>query len=297
MMMMGVYLRKKGIAKDGFGKQLAGLITTVILPCAIIKYMSVEATTEQLKIGLFIILLGTVTAICIFFIGHTVYRLNGKTALGRVMWAGTLGTNVSLFGYPVVEALFGAEGMFFYNLMLIPIRIITYTMMDFVMVSDERFDELKTFKLKNLYSPLLLYLFIGMAIGFFHIHLPVVLTSTINTVAGALTPMGMMLCGFTIADADWKTLFKDKWIYIFCCVKFIACPVVAIIVAKLMGANPMQAQLLILFSCFPIGSVVNSFAVKNDCVPVQASAYTAFTTLVSLGIVPIAVVISSHLFV
>lgn len=296
IMMMGVYLRRRKIAGEYFAKQFAELITTVVLPCAIIKYMSPEISQEQISIGIHMLILGAAVGIATFAIGYVLYRASGRTALGRIMWAGTTGTNLALFGYPVVESLFGNEGMFYYNIMLIPIRIIIYTMLSRVLVSDEKRGEFKKHRVKSLCSSPLLYLVIGIAIGYFHIQLPRLISLTIGTVSAALTPMGMILCGFTIADVEWSGLFSNKWVYIFSFAKFVLCPLAAVLIAVVSRANYMQSQLLILFASFPISSVVNAYAVKNDCAPVQSSAFTALTTLLALFVVPFAILISSNLF-
>lgn len=292
MMLMGFYLRKRHIVDERFGRQLAGLVTNVVLPCAIIQYMAIDASKEELQAGSRMIVFGCAISAILFFIGYTVYRISGRSDIGKVMWAGTLGTNVSLYGYPVVESIFGSEGLFLYTMMLIPVRVVSYIMVERVLQSGDLAQKRKL-SLKDFYSPLLVYLAIGLIICFGHLKVPALFASTIKSVSGALTPMGMMLCGFTLADADFRSLLKDKQVYFFCVVKFIICPVVAFVLTKVMGANYMQALLVILFTCFPVGSVVNTYAIKNNCAPVQASAYTAFTTLISLCIVPVAVFLST----
>ena len=120
LMACGFFARKKGIIDDVASKRLSTLIIKIGQPMMIVSALTeAEFSYENLTDGLIIIGLGmvlhTVMGVMAFFLCKGFKDLDER----KITEFSLMFTNGGFIGFPIMEALFGAKGLFlaaFYNI-------------------------------------------------------------------------------------------------------------------------------------------------------------------------------------
>ena len=102
----------------------------------------------------------------------------------------------------------------------------------------------------------------------------------------------MIVIGIRIAEVDIKSIFKDKYIYIFSVYRLIGGPVMAFIFLKLADlvfgySNEMVTFIILVLCSTPTASMTTMFAEKFNGDAVYASKCVSVNTLFSLVTMPL----------
>src|SRR5665647_1714084 len=123
---IGIILSKKMfITKEG-RKSLTNLVIYVILPCSILNSFLNTMESSVLLASLHVLILSSCLQIICFLISKFIYRNATKQQLPTLQY-GTIASNAAFMGSPIAEGLFGAEGLLYASIYLIPQRIFMWT--------------------------------------------------------------------------------------------------------------------------------------------------------------------------
>ena len=113
---IGIFIRKSGIANKDFSSRLTNLILKFCIPCLIFNSVSnaAEFSFNMLANCGLVILLAAVVMLLSLGIGQLFFALSRKSGAGRILRYGLTFCHFSFMGIPVIEALFGEMGTFYY---------------------------------------------------------------------------------------------------------------------------------------------------------------------------------------
>ena len=135
MNLIGIFIRKSKITNNDFTDRLTAVVMKFCIPCLIFYSISnaTEFSMEALSNCLMVILLGAAALLISLGVGQVFYLLHHKSGHGRIVRYGLTFSNFSFMGIPVMAALFGETGTFYYAFFLIPIRIGYYALSERLM--------------------------------------------------------------------------------------------------------------------------------------------------------------------
>ena len=253
------------IVGENFEKQLTSLILDVLMPCMIIKSMMGTFSWEQLKnCGRLLVIAVVIWAIT-FGIGHLVYRLTGKSASGRIMRFSIMYTNFTFVGIPVMEALYGDVGVFYFVVFLVPYRIIYYSSAEPFLSPPgaARTERTLKEKLRGWFSAPVLAVFVGMMLYLTQIHLPGPVSDVINSLGACASPLGMLLCGMSLGKYPIRRLLRPGYLW-FPLVRNLLIPALFLGLSLLIGLEKELAQVVIMFAALPVASLLAAFMIQYD---------------------------------
>lgn len=253
------------IVGENFEKQLTSLILDILMPCMIIKSMMGTFSWEQLKnCGRLLVIAVVIWAIT-FGIGHLVYRLTGKSASGRIMRFSIMYTNFTFVGIPVMEALYGDVGVFYFVVFLVPYRIIYYSSAEPFLSPPgaARTERTLKEKLRGWFSAPVLAVFVGMMLYLTQIHLPGPVSDVINSLGACASPLGMLLCGMSLGKYPIRRLLRPGYLW-FPLVRNLLIPALFLRLSLLIGLEKELAQVVIMFAALPIASLLAAFMIQYD---------------------------------
>ncbi len=233
-MAIGFVLCKTKILNNDAGKVMAKLLTWVFAPALSFYTMANYCTIDNLTKGGSYLLISSISvgiALAIAIPLACVFIKNKTYERGVYKYALTFG-NSGYVGDPLVLALFGVEGLFWYKIACLPISIVIYTWGISVLVKKKEGEKRNAFK--SLLNAPMIAMLIGIVVGLVGIGGFLIGEGGVNTFFGSTLdglkacygPMAMLLAGFTVARFNIKSMLKNKRVYIASALRLVVLPVV-----------------------------------------------------------------------
>jgi len=293
LMSAGFILCKLKVLPKDFDRGLTKLILCFTLPCLIIKSLCIDFDPAQLKEVFTTLLVSLLCIVLLFIMGQVSYLLCGKGAIGRVARFGTIFSNYTFVGMPVVEAFYGAHGLFLFTIFTLPVRLVFYVSPQFLLKSREDAHSEKMTaaqRIKGFFSAPVVAVFIGLFFYFTGLRLPAIVNKTIASAASVCSPLGMMICGMFLARLDVKNVLKSPRIFICVLMRLIVAPTVVLLVLKLIGIEHDLLCVAVSFAGLPCASLLPSFAMQhaNDDISAPMGSVAVFvSTILGIATLPI----------
>lgn len=287
LLVLGFVLFKCHIFDEYTNKKISALIVNVASPMLIISSIAgVEGNDKS--IVFLMIGAGILMYIGFIILGKIINRIfpfpkkDWPVYECMVVFA-----NTGFMGYPVLLDVFGQEAVFYASLihMAFNFFVYTYAIMCLTKSDDSEFK----LNFKQLLTPGIVLIFIGILIYLFDIQLPSVLMDTINSVGSLTAPLSMMMIGSSLAVYPIKDSLTDWRSYVFAFVRLIIVPFMTMIVCRLLHINPYYANITIITNAMPVGSMVLMLATQYNANVKIVTRNIVVSTLLSVITIPIVV--------
>jgi len=291
MVAIGVFVWRAHIVSGDFDKQLTALLMKIALPCMIVRSMSGAFSWEELKNCGQLVVVALILWAVTFALGQIAYRLMGKTASARIMRFSMMYTNFTFVGIPVMEALYGDTGVFYFVVFLVPYRMIYYSSAEPLLSPPGLEHKRRTLveKLKGWFSPPVVAVFVGLLLYVTQWKLPAPVSGVINSLGSCASPLGMVLCGISLGKYDFKRLLRPRYLWI-PLVRNLLLPALILGLVLLAGLEPDLARVVVIFAALPVPSLLAAFTIQYD--PDQGSQFQAaaavlLSTLACAATIPV----------
>lgn len=285
LMATGTVAVKTGVLKPENKQALSNLLVYLVVPAMILNSYRMEFSAEILR-NLLAAFGMSVLAICIGTVITLVLTARCKDSRAPIFRFATVFSNAAYMGFPLISALFGAEGLLYASAYVTVFNILLWTM-GYGMVSGSA--NVKDVARNLLRTPVFYALVAGLAIYFFQIPIPRLIAQPIELLAGMNTPLSMLITGMLLAASDLKTIVSDLHIWKLAAVRMLLIPAVCLGVFTLLGLVHlgMSAQVVLLLECCPAAAITSVFAVQFHHDESYAAGSVVLTTLLSIVILPL----------
>lgn len=287
LLILGFVLFKCHIFDEYTNKKISALIVNVASPMLIISSIAgVEGSNKS--IVFLMIGAGILMYIGFIILGKIINRIfpfpkkDWPVYECMVVFA-----NTGFMGYPVLLDVFGQEAVFYASLihMAFNFFVYTYAIMCLTKGDDSEFK----LNFKQLLTPGIILIFVGIFIYLFDIQLPSVLMDTINSVGSLTAPLSMMMIGSSLAVYPIKDSFTDWRSYVFAFVRLMIVPFVTMIMCLLLHIDAYYANITIITNAMPVGSMVLMLATQYNANVKIVTRNIVVSTLLSVITIPIVV--------
>lgn len=287
LLILGLVLFKCHIFDEYTNKKISALIVNVASPMLIISSIAgVEGSNKS--IVFLMIGAGILMYIGFIILGKIINRIfpfpkkDWPVYECMVVFA-----NTGFMGYPVLLDVFGQEAVFYASLihMAFNFFVYTYAIMCLTKGDDSEFK----LNFKQLLTPGIILIFVGIFIYLFDIQLPSVLMDTINSVGSLTAPLSMMMIGSSLAVYPIKDSFTDWRSYVFAFVRLMIVPFVTMIMCRLLHIDAYYANITIITNAMPVGSMVLMLATQYNANVKIVTRNIVVSTLLSVITIPIVV--------
>lgn len=325
MTSIGILVQKRHMVPESFAGHLTYLVMNIALPCLIFHSMTgVEASWEQLKTCAAAFVASLLVCALQFGLGQLLYVRRGRDGSARIMRYGVLFTHFSFMGIPVMEALFGNEGLLYYAVFLIPVRTLYYSTTKTLLLPPGQETENSGFLSRlrqTLTNPCLIAVLAGLV---FYILFGLVWTEfslarddsmfrllaglvesidwVIVKLSGICTPLGLILCGMTLGRYEFRKLRKARYL-ILPLIRCVCLPAVFFgltwLLSHFLPLEPILSAMIVVFTALPVASLTAAYTIQYDPDPevqFEAAGAVFYSTLLSIITVPIWYTILSHAF-
>lgn len=291
VLFLGYFIRKRHIIDDHTSKKLSSLIVNVTAPMLILSSMMSKTNLGRDEI-IGILLLSVMVYICLFLMTFIVPRMLRveQHNLGVYKFM-IMFSNVGFMGFPVVNAIFGREAVFYASIYNLPFYALVYTLGIFFVSSNDK--EKTKFEFKKMLNPGICAIIIGLVLFSFKWSPHITIKDTVNMIGGLTTPLSMIVIGASLANVNIKNIFSNGRLYIYCVLKLIVFPVAILLVIRNFGFNPIMAGVPVIITGMPVAANAVILSKEFGGNEVLASEGVFISTMLSILTIPLMVYLLS----
>lgn len=281
IMLIGFFCRKRNLIDPKTRGALSDLLINVILPCNIVSSFDIEVTDKLLKSAGMVFAIYMGVQIFSYLVSRVAYL---KVPMDKqvILRHGTITSNAGFLGNPITYGVFGAEGLLYASIALIPVRIFLWSAgLSLYTKTDSKS------VIKNLLThPCVVAVFVGFAVMFAPFELPGFVTQTISSVGGCTTAVSMMVIGAILADINLKNI-PIKLLSYYSFIRLIFIPAAVFIVLSVFHVEPLLVGVCTLLSGMPAASMTAILAAKYDGNAEFGSQVVFVSTILSMITIPL----------
>ena len=246
---LGYLLRSAKKLPDNAGRVLSLLTTLVFSPAYTIKNLSASLTMEKIGSQAVLIGYGAVIVLATIGLAFVLAKPLARNDFERRSYIYAFSIpNFGYFGYPLVEGVFGSEVLSQLMIFCLPMTIACNTFGYLLFVKNGRLTIKDILKM-----PVIVSVFIGMAIGLSGLKLPPLVTDVLITAGNCMSPASMLLAGFVLGGFPLKALFKGGRSYMMSAFRLVGIPALVGGVLFLLGIRGMYLALPVMILAMPLG--------------------------------------------
>lgn len=295
---IGIFIRKSGIVNKDFSSRLTNLILKFCIPCLIFNSVSNAAafSLDLLANCGLVVVLAAVAVLISFGVGQVFFLLSRGSGSGRILRYGLTFCHFSFMGIPVMEALFGEMGTFYYvSFFLLPVRIAYYAFSDVLMTPRELQGPKRGVgkMLKDIFlNPCMIALILALIFWIGGWHLPTALNYCVKSMSSISSPLALLLCGMVLGEYNFKQLIRVKYLLL-PLLRTILMPAIFFGVSRLLlllGVEKLLCDMMVIYAAFPVASLLPIYTIRFDPDPdnqLNAAAASILSVLISAVTIPI----------
>ncbi|MEO1056961.1 MAG: AEC family transporter [Actinomycetota bacterium] len=297
---IGYVIVQLKMAKPGDAHVLSTLFFYVAAPAIIIVTLAQEDLEDLFE---FKLVAGIVVT---YFISHAGTYLVYRRVLGRDQAVAAFaafaaaGFNALAIGLPVMIGLLGSRAV-------IPVVIATIVMLGgqvpatVILVGLGKADDdavltetLKKAAISTATNPIVIAAVIGIIIAALDVTMPVIITSSLNTLGGATVLLALVALGMTLELSDLRTGGREM--LALSAVRSFVAPGIALVLALIFATSDFFAAAMVILFCQPTAKTVFAMAEQEKTFVKPVAGVVALTTIAAIIVLPIWVSIADNIW-
>lgn len=288
MVLIGMFLAKRNIITQAARKSLTDITINLLIPCNMLSaFFQADHGMMGQMIQVMLVSLGI--QILQYVLSKVLFRKE-EPGMRSVMRYGTMVSNAGFLGNPMVEGMYGAQGLLLASVFLVPVRLFYWTVGLACFVKVDKKNVIKT----TLTHPCILSVLIGLLYMFFPIPLPAFFTRTISSFSSAMTPVTMLLIGAILAEVELRTIFNKETIYL-SVLRLAVLPALVLLGVCLAGVTPLIASVSVVLIAMPVATTTTILAARYGGDYQFATKAVVLSTILSLFTIPVWSLIVEHI--
>lgn len=199
-------------------------------------------------------------------------------------------TNVGFMGIPVVDSIYGSEGVAKLAMFVLVFNVLFFSYGIFLVSGKDGFNP------RQLINPCIIAAILALFFGLTGLRLPAPVETTLSRIGNMNTPMAMMVIGASIAHSDIRQALRNPRLYRVCLLRMFVMPTVMLASIYLLPIDGMLAGICVLLAAMPIAANCGMFSDIYTPDDMTASQSVVISTLLSAITLPIFASLIMRLF-
>lgn len=203
-------------------------------------------------------------------------------------------SNCSYIGIPLVQSMYGSEGIIYLTAFVTVFHLVTWTYGLSLMSGETDVKKM----LRNMISPALIAVLLGAVCFFAGLRLPEIVVTPMKRIADMNTPLAMLIAGSTLSQTNIKVALTRASTYIICALKLLVLPICALLVvfnAAKLGVSADIINIVVIAASCPTATIITMFSHRFGKNSVYASEIFTVCTLFSVVTIPFVLWIGTQL--
>lgn len=288
LILVGFFLSKRRILSSEGQRELTSLLLYVLLPCTLIKSFDIEYSYDILTRGLKMSFFMFGIYIISYFLARFISGKYGEPENRKdIHVLSMILPNVGFMGYPIINALIGPDAIIYAVMCNMGFEFFAWTVGINTVSKNSPVKVTENPVFSLLKTPAILAILTGMVLFTTPLYIPEPLISTVNLLAGAMSPVAMIIVGISLANSNLSNIIKNKYIYISSLVRLFAIPLITMLILKLISAENLSYTIPLILISMPTAGYATMFATKYENDSLLASEIISMSTLISLISIPL----------
>ena len=254
LLLMGYALMKTKVITSAFRKSLTDFIIHFILPCNIIKSFLIEFNLQIFRDCFAVLLISCATQALSIFLGNVLFSRMEEQKKPCILYA-TQVSNAGFLGNPIVEGLYGTQGLLYASIYLIPQRILMWSL-GVACYSGSRG---KGVVKKVLTHPCIVAVAIGLVLMVTQLQLPDWIRQPLTMVGSSNTAMSLIVIGAVLAEVEPKSMFRKESLF-YCLVRLVLIPAIVLGGCLLLRTDRMVMETSVVLAGMPAALTTSMLA-------------------------------------
>ncbi len=282
LLVVGFFVRRKGLFSSEGERSLADLVIYVVLPCNIVTSFLTGGGRDTLRdcLAIFLISCG-IQAFTIYY-GRLLYRRQPEDRRICLEY-GIVVSNAGYLGNPIAEGVFGPLGLMYASVYLIPQHIMMWSAGLSLYTGSHN---LKATLIKVLTHPCIIACEVGTFLMLTGLQLPGFIMAPLSAIGRCCTALSMLIIGMILARIDLDSL-KDKTLLWYSLNRLVIIPLIVYLVCLLLPVSHLARGVSVILAAMPAGASTSILALKYDRDPAFATELAIVSTLLSIPAVMI----------
>ena len=195
--------------------------------------------------------------------------------------------NSMFVALPIVDALFPeSRAVFYVSLSCLPFNVLLFTYGVWRLQSGR---ENARFRFRNIFSVPLLAALAALILFLVKPPLPQAVKGLISTLAGATSPLSMLVIGASLGTVSLLDAFKNGKLYLASAVRLLLIPVLTWLVLRLLTDDPVLLMTSTIVAASPAAVIITVMANQYDRDAVYTAEGTLQSTALSMLTIPLLV--------
>lgn len=249
-------------AKNGLSK----IIVRVTLPILVVTSLTtLDFDHEKLINSIHVLLISIVVVALLYGAGCVMGRLGRMDSRQRVMHrCMTAFGNVVFMAFPLIQALYGAEGLLYAAIYELANDMFLWTVGVYSMNLANKEKGSLTCNLKKLLNPGTIAFVTAFVMMAFGLKFSGLMGEVLSGIGGTTTYLSMLFIGGTLASVDFKHIYRRVWLFVLTAVKMVIVPVLLIFILKFFDIGDMVKAVIVLQAAMPASTVLVVLGMEYD---------------------------------
>ncbi len=278
----GYILRKTNAVPKNSAAVFSSVLINFFIPVLILYIMTQNVTPEIINAQR----VQLITSFCILIISCILALLIAKIldrgGSKKGVYTFTIAfPNFAFMGIPIIEAVYGSEGLTTLILFILPYYLLVNVIGD-IIIRDEKLPRLGT-----LFSPITFSIVLGFVLVYARVPIPQIAVEQARVIYLSVTPLSMMLTGFVLAGKKIISMFTNLNTYFVSAIRLILFPIITLIVLRMLGFSGMALGIPVLVTGMPTAVNGVMLAENSGKDSFLCSSVVFISTLLSLLTIPV----------
>lgn len=278
--------RKKMITLSGSG-EIGKILLNVVIPVVIINSFWTQRTAEKTQALVFSAVVSLVVMMVAAVMASLIYgKKDGIACFSDAF------SNAGFIGIPLVQAVVGADAVFYISVMIVLINFLQWTYGVYVITGDSSVMKPSSV----IHNPIVIAVLIGIIIYFLNVPRFSMADTLISNITCINTPLAMFNSGVYLAQSSMIKMVQSRKAWMVSITRLLIIPIVTAFVLKVIpfGTQEMKVAIMLAAAC-PVGSNVAIFAQQHKKDYRSAVEQVCLSTLLCLLTIPFMIYITVSL--
>ena len=281
MIALGYGITKAGILTPGARTELTNIVVYIFLPCNIFGAFHKGITLEMLWQSVIVLIAAFGLQLLVLILNKFIFiKLPQERQI--ILKYTMISNNAAFMGLPILGAVYGALGILYGAIFLIPMRILMWTAGLSLYTRAERMTRVKVL----VTHPCMWAVVLGFGYAFAPFHLPAFLLDSIRWVGETTRVLPMVIVGSILCGVKLKDVL-DKHCFYFSFFRLVAVPAIMFGVLTAFNIDPVVIGVTVLMAAMPAALLSAILAEKYGHDYAFASKTVFVSTVLSIVTLPL----------
>lgn len=193
-------------------------------------------------------------------------------------------SNAAYMGFPLIQALFGAEGLLYASAFVTMFNLLLWTVGYALLSGKVKGREVAA---SVLHTPVIYAVLLGICLYVLQVPVPELVKKPCELVSSMNTPLSMIITGMLVAASSMGRILQNPRLWLVVLLRMLVIPAACIGVFALLGLRGMVAEVVLLLEACPSAAITSVFAVQFHYDEEFAAGLVVMTTIISIVTLPL----------